>query len=278
MKKQLIFLLAFFPVFFMACDSGDENGGAEFNKEVQASYEGEETVEAIYNAVESVTGAVILASDANPGGRQAELSHPMLACAEVTFDGNLNGGRIEVDFGEGCEAPNGKVISGIIVVEYEGLWIMEGSKVYVVLKDFFIDDVEVEGTIIYTNAGMDMKSWVFTVEIVGGKITWPDGTTVTRESDRTHTLTMSGDEFELQIEGTASGTTRMGYAYTSEITEPLLVKSSCLEEYRFLPVSGKKLIKVDELGEATIDYGDGTCDNTFTVTFGGVSKDVTISS
>ncbi len=278
MKRRLILLLSFFLVLFIACDSGDENTGAKFNDDVKASYEGEESTEALFNAVGSITGSVIMASDANPGGRQAEVTDPMLSCAEVTFQGDMNSGRIEVDFGDGCETPHGKVLKGSIVVEYEGLWITNGSKVYVVLKDFYVDDIRVEGTIIYTNNGMDMKSWVFTVEIADGKITWPDGSTLTRESERTHTLTISGEDFELQIEGTASGITREGINYSSEIIEPVIVKGSCLKEYSFLPVSGVKNVKLEGQGTFTVDYGDGTCDKTVTVSIGGLSKDVTISS
>ena len=275
MKKRLIFLLSIFPFIFLACDTGNET--AEFTPELQASYEGEESAEAMYNAVESVTGAVILMSDANSGGRVAVPVNPMLDCAEITFEGDVNSGRIEADFGDGCEMPNGKVVKGSVVVEYEGLWIASGSKIYVVLKDFFVDGIQVEGTIIYTNTGMDMNAWVFTVELTNGKITWPDGTYLTRESDRTYTLSANGEEFELQIEGTASGTTRKGYTYSSEITEPLVLKTSCLKEQYFVPSSGMKTIEVKDLGTMTVNYGDGECDNKITVSIGPLSKEIDLS-
>jgi hypothetical protein len=189
-------------------------------------------------------------------------------------------GRIEINFGNGCEGPDGKIRKGIIVVEYEGHWLVTGAKVYTVLKGFYVDNVKIEGTRILTNVSVDLQSLKYTVEIVGGKIVWPaEGEKVyvlTRESERLHTLVFGDglDDFELHVEGVASGMTKAGRSYSSEIDQPLIFKSSCRGNTIYLPTSGSKTVVVDEQLTIKVDYGKGDCDNKMMISIGEQDKEV----
>ena len=56
------------------------------------------------------------------------------------------------------------------------------------------------------------------------------------------------------------------------ITNHLVYSRSCeLNSKVFIPVSGTKHLMVDKK-EVVIDYGDGSCDNTITVTINGKTK------
>ena len=272
------FLFSFVFLFFTACDNESETPTVNFDEDEKSAYEAEESVENIFDVIESITNSAIQYAESNSGGRIAVITDPELACAEVSFTGTRESGRLEINFGDGCEGPDGKVRKGIIVIEYEGHWLATGSKIWTVLKDFYIDNVKVEGTRILTNVSVDLESLVYTVEIIGGKVIWPDQTFLTRESERTHTWFYGNglDDFEVYVEGTASGKTKLGVDYTSKTVEPLVFKSSCRGNTIYLPASGIKTITIPEKPVITVNYGGGDCDNKFTISIGESSKEVTL--
>ncbi len=277
-----VFLL--FTLFvFASCDNKDDETNIVFDEQEKSAYEAEESAENLFDVIESITNSAIGVSESNSGGRIVESEDPELACATVSFDGTKQSGRVEINFGEGCEGPDGKVSKGIIVVEYEGHWLVKDSKIYTVLKNFYVDGFKVEGTRILKNVSVDLESLVYAVEIIGGKITWPaeegvEPKFLTRESERKHSLIFGNslDDFELLVEGNSSGKTRDGVKYSSEIIEPLVFKSSCRGNLIYLPTSGTKVISIPEKPEITVNYGDGDCDKSFNITIGDQNKDVTI--
>lgn len=276
--KWLTFGLTFILIFFTACNNDEENN-LTLTEEEQAAYEAEESTESFFEVVESITTSAIQYAGANTGGRIAESSDPEIACATILFEGTFNTGRIEINFGEGCEGPDGKVRSGIVVVEYEGNWLTQGAVTWTVLKDFYVDDLKIEGTRTVTTKAFDQAEMVLTqtVKIDNGKVIWPDETFITRTSERTHKLKVgeSFSDIELEVSGVASGVTRAGYEYSAETVEPLIFKSACRGSI-YLPASGIKTITIQELPVITVDYGDGTCDNTFMVIMERGKKEITL--
>jgi hypothetical protein len=112
------------------------------------------------------------------------------------------------------------------------------------------------------------------VTLTGGKITFTDGTTYTREFERTRTWVAGyatlqyiwDDEFE--IEGQAWGVNRLGLDYAHTIIEPLLARRNC----RWI-VKGVVEMKVDEhIGY--LNYGDGECDQFATITINGETREI----
>jgi len=281
-NRWLPLLFSFVLVFFMACEDTGEDNGVIFEEDEKSAYEAEESAENLFDVIESITNSAINVSETNSGGRIGESSDPELACAQVSFAGDKQSGRIEINFGEGCQSPDGKVRKGIIVVEYDGHWLVKNSKIYTILKNFYIDDVKIEGTRILTNVSVDLESLVYTVEIIGGKIIWPNEGEkeifLTRESDRLHTWIFGDglDDLELHVQGEASGITRGGVEYNSEINEPLIFKSSCRGNSIYLPTSGSKTITIPEKAVIDVNYGEGDCDKKFTVKIGEQHKEVTL--
>jgi len=275
-------LLSFSFIFFTACDDAGEETNVVFEEQEESAFESEELAETMFDVIESITNSAINLSDANTGGRIAETEDPELACAEVSWQGDNQGGRVEINFGDGCQGPDGKVRKGTVVVEYEGHWLVKGSKVYTVLKNFSIDNISVEGTRILTNVSIDMESLVYTVEIKGGKIFWIGDDekeyVITRESERMHTWIFGDglDDFELHVEGHASGISRDGVGYYSEIDQPLIFKSSCRGNTIYLPTSGSKTIMINDKLTIKLNYGTGDCDNKVIVNIGEQNKEIEI--
>jgi len=189
----------------------------------------------------------------------------------------MESGWIQINFGEGCEGPDGKVRKGIVEVVYDGHWLEPGATVTTTTNNFYVDGLKVEGTRVLENISATMNELKYSVVVTGGKITWPDATFITRVTDRVHTI-LFGDSFEdyvLEVEGTAAGTTRLGTAYESATLEPLVFKSSCRGAI-YLPVQGIKTIDVPDRRPITVNYGSGDCDNSFTVSIGDYSTVVAL--
>lgn len=259
-------------LFFMSCEDA-ETPTINFEEEETAAFEAEESVENFFDAIESITTSAIKHTDPNSGGRTTEgTSDPELIGAEITVTTQ----RVEINFGEGVEGPDGRIRKGIIEVLFDGNWIMSGSKIWTVLNDFYIDDVKIEGTRILKNISQG-ETLMYTVVLEEGKVIWPDETFLTRSGMRTHTLILNNGlaDFELHVDGNFNGLTRLGLEYSAEISEPLIFKSTCRGSAYF-PVSGIKTISIPEKPEITVNYGGGDCDKTFRITIGEGSKEVTL--
>lgn len=275
MKTLNSLLLSALLVLAFSCSTDDENVIEQGDK---SAYEGEEYTESMFEAVESITFSAVDYAEANSSGRVTIYDDPEIACAEITFEGSMEGGYVKVDFGSGCEGPDGRVRKGIVEVNYAGFWLQQGSTITTNLTDFYIDELKVEGTSKLKNMAATLSRIVYTEKIIGGKVTWPDNTFLTRTSDRENTIVFgsSFEDYVLEVEGTASGTTREGIAYEAKTLEPLVFKSSCMISFIYLPVQGIKTINTPDRKEITVNYGSGDCDNLINVAVGKYSSIVTI--
>lgn len=275
MKTINSLLLSGMMIMAFSCNTDDEN---VIEPDDKSAYEGEEFTESMFEAVESITFAAIDFAEANSSGRIATNNDPEIACAEITFDGSMESGYIKIDFGTGCEGPDGRVRKGIVEINYTGFWLQQGSAITTTLTDFYIDELKVEGTSKLMNMATTLSQIIYTQKITNGKVTWPDNTFLTRTSDWENTIAFgsSFEDYVLEVEGTASGTTREGVAYESKVIEPLVFKSNCIGSVIYLPVEGIKTINIPDRKEISLDFGSGDCDNIITVSIGKYSTNVTI--
>jgi hypothetical protein len=82
----------------------------------------------------------------------------------------------------------------------------------------------------------------------------------------------SEDKFLVDKTSVASGTTRNGRSYTVTLL-------SDLEYQRFcgIAIRGKKQYLLDGEKEVLIDYGDGNCDKSITITVNGITRSITVN-
>ncbi len=166
----------------------------------------------------------------------------------------------------------GPIKNGFMYIILNGPIDRPGTSRIITTENYTVGGNLIEGT--KTIARVDATNWQIT--LVGGKITFEDGTFATREMTRNRKW-VSGmrtpffiwdDEFE--ITGNASGTRRNGVGYSATITNPILMKMAC----RWF-VSGT-IEMVSNNNTIIIDYGDGECDNIATVTVNGETQEITI--
>ena len=194
-----------------------------------------------------------------------------------------NPDTVKIDFqGDGCSF-NSVTRKGTITIIYTpGKWrFLNGS--YTVIIDMYINGVHIEGTRTVLMKTLDLNSEPKVIEyditLSGGKITWPDETFATRDAHhvRRHSVysTPVNNEIRILDGGTANGVNRNGKEYSMEITQDILFKASCRVIKIFMPVAGEKVLAID--GKTiTVNYGDGECDRTATITINGESRSVTL--
>jgi len=176
---------------------------------------------------------------------------------------------ITLNYGEGTELANGRIISGSIEIVQSGPRRENGSTRTVTFIGFSIDEIGIAGNSIKTFLIDEFK-----VEIIRDlTFTLPDGTTIDRDAERTRTwlegmdtpLNHLDDVFE--ITGFVNCEDSDGNVYRRDITAPLIKKGGC----RFI-VAGEVSLSKNGVVFATINYGDGECDNMATMTTAEGSK------
>ncbi|MGE0077679.1 MAG: hypothetical protein AB7S48_07460 [Bacteroidales bacterium] len=160
-----------------------------------------------------------------------------------------------------------RVKNGKVIIRMLGTATQATFERQVSFMNFNINGNEIEGQ----KRIVKTSEYQYTVTLQNGKITFTDGTTYTRTCERTRTW---ADGYSTPyyvwddvytVEGTDSGQNRKGYTYTHQITNALMYQLGC----RWI-VEGT--IEMTVNGDtATVDYGNGECDNSATVTHNGKS-------
>jgi hypothetical protein len=133
-----------------------------------------------------------------------------------------------------------------------------------------------------TNLSVSNGVYQFKREVTNGKLTFPNSQTFTWNATRyidwnsNNTFTNRWDDiFTQKTNSVATGTDRRGQSFSYTVTKDVVVKNSCMTTRRFRPVSGTVEIIPGDRAKRVIDYGNGDCDNTFTVTVNGRTYTIT---
>lgn len=185
---------------------------------------------------------------------------------------------LTIDFGTtNCTGYYGVNRRGIITVNLTGRYRDPGTVLTVSLNNYYVNDYKVEGTKTLTNNGRNSNNNLsYSVNVTGGKIIDPNGKSiqwassytsewVEGESTNLFTDGISGlcDDVYL-ITGGGNGINRNGLAFSANIISPLRKEICC----RWI-VSGSYEIIPSGLSKRVADFGNGTCDNSATVTING---------
>lgn len=92
-----------------------------------------------------------------------------------------------------------------------------------------------------------------------------------RKTDTKGTPLNANDD-EIVITGSTTATGSDGKTFASTITKSIIVKVACRATSGGFPVMGIIEIVCPEKPKSIVDYGDGSCDRTYTVTTNGVTE------
>jgi hypothetical protein len=291
--KSLSYLAVAFFLFLASC-ADDKN---DFSSNDSSNVENEASTDSYFEDADDMSTVAVWSDNATAGGREATngkqitVSDTRFACATVTLTPAVVGsepsnpkGTIIIDFGTGCKDAGGIVRKGKILITYAGLRYAVGATRSITFDGYFVNEVKIEGTRNVTNVtGSTIDSPKFKIEVIGGKATWADGTSATREvrvvrewkrgtnpsQDLWNVTQLDGSDFA------ASGSNRNGKTYQMNITKTLVYKRECASGKVFIAVQGTKEL-VTEKRKITIDYGTGTCDKLITITLNGESREVEV--
>jgi hypothetical protein len=178
---------------------------------------------------------------------------------------------ITIEFIE-WETFSGRTKNGFIYIWTNGPLRAQGAMRVITFDDYTIDANLIEGT--KTIFNQDATS--FSVTLEGCKITFSDGTFITREMERQREWIAGMDtpfniwDDEFLITGFTSGTNRDGLEYSHTITQALHKMMNC----RWFVAGTIEMQAGDNI--VILDYGDGDCDNQATITVNGESWQITL--
>lgn len=188
---------------------------------------------------------------------------------------------ITIDYGEGCSVViKGDTITrkGKIQIVITDHWFVEGASRTVTFIDFFINDVQVEGTISVTNLGLNEDgNMTFEVKIEGGELTYNDTLVYTRNCHRYREWIRSNDPLNdsIKITGECSGINADGNEYQHQISNPILMIRCYMNQYMWTMVGGT--VDMERNGNhAQLNFGNGTCDNDAVLTINGESREIKV--
>jgi len=194
----------------------------------------------------------------------AELRAAIGLCATITVTPNdtTYPKTITIDFGDSCVGLDGKLRSGKIVLHLTGPIRKSGSVLTITFVNFYVNHIHLEGTKIISNLS-ENGAVKFTVQVVGGKVTFPRGRGYSYESFKykqqiagMDTRIVRDDVF--QITGWANVEFNNGVVIKLETIDPLIKKVAC-------PWISDGTLKI-QINDRVLklDYGfphNGDCDN-----------------
>jgi len=202
----------------------------------------------------------------------------MGTCVLATLDLSVMPYKLTIDFGPvNCQCDDGKWRRGKIFVTFNGGYFQPGTIITHTFENYFVNDNQVLGTRTVTNLGRNNAGNLhWNIAVSGQIIKNNNGGTILWNSNRQREW-IEGEgqpwyKWVYLITGTASGTKANGVSYSVNITNPLKKKFNC----EWL-VSGTLEIQSAEHPQVTLDYGEGTCDATATVTILGQIYTITLN-
>jgi hypothetical protein len=202
-------------------------------------------------------------------------------CATVTVKptaGTTFPDTLIVDFGTGCTSTDNITRSGSITYIFSGHLSVPGTTVSATFNNYVVNGYALTGAYSITNSTTNINSPSLTTAVTGGSITYPNDTSYSFSGSKTVTL-VSGSISDIStlvfnITGGYSISDSYGESLTATVSTPLERKETCL--FVDKGITSFKYTKGSASVNGTLDYGDGTCDNSALITIGSFTETVTI--
>ena len=185
---------------------------------------------------------------------------------------------VTVDYGTGCTGRDGKTRKGKMITTYSAPMVKPGATAVTRFENFHVNGVKIEGIhATKNNSTSDVR--IFTRTVENGKLTFPNGGTVAWNATHTNKQVAGlgtpgfplDDAFE--ITGGARGVNERN---ATRVEWSRRIETALHKTFRCRWVD-KGVVSITRNGKkATLDYGNGTCDNKATLTINGQIKEITL--
>lgn len=293
MKTKIVFLGLLLALFTISCNKDKDNNDftadeAGVNAKIDlANDDVSDIIEGQFNATMENTTS----------GKTTELAAAtnLPTCAIITriptFGTAPTVGQTvtkTIDFGTtGCAMPNGNVLKGQIIMSFVYNPTATSHTINYQFVNFYHNAIKFDGNKTFTRtmsvATATSPSHPIVVMNMQMTVTFPDGRVFERVGTRTREIIEGyGTPLVLadnvyKVTGSWTTTFPNTTIQTSTITTPLLVKMSCIAVNKPLLVKG--VITFERNGNiATLDYGNGDCDNLAIFTINGTQYTIVIGN
>lgn len=267
-----IFLLA---TMLFSCQKDLSSDNSQTVTEEQATTYSEESsmAEASFDDAEDLaTTAADEENNASEFGLNGRLHRPLFTelraaignCADITVTPNDSTypKTIIIDFGNGCLGLDGKFRSGAIIIHLTAPLRRPGSVVTITFRNFYVNRVHLQGTKIISNLGeLPVHKW--SVQVVGGKVTFPSGRGYSYQSIKVKTQ-VGGMDTRIVRDDVYEFTGRSQTEFNNGLTITLNTETPLVKKVACPWISdGKLKIKINDR-VLFLNYGfpdNGQCDN-----------------
>jgi len=259
--KKMFLLLAAGIIMFScstesteATDTNDDAALEITTKDLTLSDE----VDLVDEEISNIALDVLAADEAEASGRNDYVSDYLPDCVTITTIVTSTSRTKIIDFGDGCELPNGNVLAGIITISYTNDMEASTKTLSVTLENFFFNAISIEGSKTIVRSLPEGGNPIAT-KTVNLFALWPDGESISYSANKTREWIEGfgtgfwGDNVFL-LTGNATFVNLAGVEFSKNITTPLRREWAC----RFI-VSGVLEVSRDT-HTISLDFGDGSCD------------------
>lgn len=247
-------------------ETADDQAAMKTSTEALSVQSETEEVESMsYEAMEEAKNA--------PGATSYQLQS--FPCAVVTHDTAAK--TLTISFNQCVGAVYGVVREGSFVITYTGTPQQAGNSWSIDFNNYSANDNAIDGTLSVTRSGN-----LSVTTVADLTLTKANGDQVTYVGTRTRTWTAGAGTLDLwddqfSIEGNAAGIDSEGNSYSLNIIDALLLKTECLQDSFYLPVSGIMTLNSPAYNfPITVNFGNGSCDNQVTLTIRNRDYPVTL--
>ena len=202
-----------------------------------------------------------------------------LSCATYTISDSVHGHypkTLTLDFGTGCASIDGVIRTGKLIYTFSGPLFTPGTTVSVSFIQYTVNGYGIHGTYAISN-NSTQNGIIFTTLVTNGILTCPDATNFHYSHNKTFTQTagastpfnISDDVYA--VSGNSAFSSSDGSSLVLNITTPLVRNFTCLNI-----TQGVVAFVYNQGISGTIDFGDGTCDNSATLNVGSISRTITL--
>jgi len=293
MKTKILFLGLVLSLFTISCNKDNEENSTITADEASMNAKIDIANDDVSDIIE---GEFVATLDNNVSGKSNEVASTNLPpCVTITrvpaFGTAITPGTLvtkTIDFGTtGCPMPNGNILKGQIIMSFTFSPGAASHTINYQFLNFYHNALKFDGNKSFTRtmsvATASSPSHPVVVMNMDMTVTFPNGNVLERVGTRTREIIAGFNTPNVfldnvyQVTGNWTTTFPNTTVQTSTITTPLNVKMSCISVNKPLLVSGV-ITFVRNNNTATLDYGNGDCDNLAVFTINGNSYNVTIGN
>jgi len=286
MKTKILLFGLLLSFIAIGCSNDEKENGALFTSE-------EATINAKIDILNDDVAKVVEDQLNTQEGMQGRAAQNLVAflpeCTTITripeFGTTITPGTLitkTLDFGnEGCEIPNGNVLKGKIIISFNYNPDATTHIINYAFDNFYHNAIKVEGNKSFTRvfststANPDMHP-IVTMNI-DMTVTFPNGNNYQRIGTRVREIVEGYNTIPLldnkyQVTGNWTTTFPNTTQQNSSIVNPLIIKLNCAN------IVQGSINFVRNNNTATLDYGDGSCDNQGVFSINGIDYNIFLSN